>query len=127
LIRKILRGKFLNELVILWGDGSQKREVIHVQDFVRTLLALDGGCPHDLVNIGAGEEHSIREFAELICRLVDYDPGRIQYDTSRYVGAKSKCLNIDRLRQLIPDLNWTPLETGLRDVIRWFDENRQLL
>jgi GDP-L-fucose synthase len=125
LIRKILRGKHLGEPVVLWGDGHQRREVIHVDDFVRLLLQLSDGCPYDLVNLGAGEEHTIREFAAQICRIVDYDPSRIQYDVSRYVGAKSKCLQIDRLRELSPDLRLTPLETGLRDVAGWFEEHRQ--
>ena len=125
LIRKILRGKYLDEPIILWGDGHQRREVIHVNDFVRLLLNLDEGCPYDLVNIGAGEEHSIRVFARAICQIVDYDPSQIQYDTSRYVGAKSKCLRIDRLKELTPDLKLTPLETGLREVVGWFDEHRQ--
>ncbi len=127
LIRKILRGKHLGEPVVLWGDGHQRREVIHVDDFVRLLQQLVEDCPHDLVNIGAGVEYSIREFAERICQIVDFEPARIQYDTSRYVGAKSKCLRIDRLKKLIPELSLTPLETGLRDVIGWFDEHRDLL
>lgn len=125
LIRKILRGKHLGEPVVLWGDGYQRREVVHVDDFVRLLMQLSDDCPHDLVNIGAGVEHTIREFADLICEIVGYDAQQIQYDTSRYVGAKSKCLRIERLRKLMPDLNLTPLETGLRDVVGWFDEHRQ--
>lgn len=125
LIRKILRGKYLNEPVVLWGDGYQRREVIHVDDFVSLMLKLADGCPFDLVNIGAGVEQTIREFAESICRIVDYDPAKIQYDTSRYVGAKSKCLRIDRLKELVPDLKLTPLDTGLQDVVGWFNEHRQ--
>lgn len=125
LIRKILRGKHLGEPVVLWGDGHQQREIIHVDDFVRLMLGLADGCPHDLVNIGAGGEHSIREFAGLICEITGYDREKIQYDTSRYVGAKSKCLRIDRLKELVPELNLIPLGTGLRDVIQWFDQHRE--
>jgi GDP-L-fucose synthase len=125
LIRKILRGKYLNEPVVLWGDGHQRREVIHVDDFVRLMQELADDCQYDLVNIGAGAEHTIREFADLICAIVDYDSARIQYDTSRYVGAKSKCLRIERLKQLVPGLQLTPLETGLRDVVGWFNDHRQ--
>lgn len=123
LIRKILRGKLLDEPVVLWGDGTQRREIVHIDDFVKLMLRLADGCPYDLVNLGAGSEHSIREFARLICEIVGYDANRIQYDTTRYVGAKSKCLNIDRLKQLVPDLQLTPLETGLRDVVSWFHDH----
>ena len=120
LIRKILRGKSQGEPVVLWGDGYQRRELIHVDDFVRTALRLADAVDNELVNIGAGGEHTIREFAELICRHVGFDPAKIQYDTSKYVGAKSKCLDIDKLKKLCPDFAPTPLEKGLPAVIDWF-------
>jgi GDP-L-fucose synthase len=124
LIRKILRGRYLNEPVTLWGDGWQRRELVHIDDFVRLSLSLMEECPYDLVNIGAGEEFTIREFAAVISRILDFDASRIEYDASRYVGAKSKCLQIDRLRELQPDLMLTPLEDGLRSTIEWFLEHR---
>jgi GDP-L-fucose synthase len=120
LIRKIVRGKLLDEPVSLWGDGFQKRELVFIDDFVQIMIHLASNCENDLINIGAGEEFSIRHFAQLICAKVGYDPQRIQYDTSRYVGAKSKCLDIRRLRQIIPDLAFTPLEAGLTRTIDWF-------
>jgi GDP-L-fucose synthase len=120
LIRKIIRGKELGEPVVLWGDGHQKREVVLVEDFVQALLALAGRVDNDLVNIGAGEEHSIRTFAGQISRIVGFDAARIQYDTSRYVGATSKCLSIDKLRRLVPDYRPNALEQGLKATIAWF-------
>jgi GDP-L-fucose synthase len=125
LIRKILRGKMYGDDVMLWGDGLQRREVIHVNDFVRILMELDGRVENELVNVGAGEEYTIREFAQCICALVDFPVERVQYDPSRYVGAKSKCLNIARLKALIPDLQLTPLERGLESTLHWFMENRE--
>jgi GDP-L-fucose synthase len=124
LIRKIIRGKELGEPVVLWGDGRQKREVLLLDDFIRALLALAGSVDNDLVNIGAGEEHSIRDFAGQICRIVGYPAAKIQYDTSRYVGATSKCLSIARLRQLLPAYSVTPPEAGLRATITWFYESK---
>lgn len=123
LIRKILRGKHCGDPVVLWGDGYQKREVMYIRDFVKALLFLSDNVSNQLVNIGAGEEHSIREFAQAICECVGYDVSRIQYDTSRYVGARSKCLDNTLLRTLIPDIQFTPFETALKDTIRWFEEN----
>lgn len=119
LIRKILRGKSHGERVVLWGDGHQRRELIHVDDFVAAALRLAEGHDNQLVNIGAGREHSIREFADLICRHAGYDPARIEYDTSKYVGAKSKCLEIEKLKSLIPDFAPRSLEQGLPPVIDW--------
>lgn len=124
-IRKIVRAKFLGETVTLWGDGWQRRELIHVEDFVSILLKLANGCEFDLVNIGAGEEFAIRHFAEVVCRLVGYDHELIQYDTSRYVGATSKCLRIERLKGLIPELKLTPLEVGLKQTVDWFLSHKE--
>lgn len=123
LIRKILRGQAHGEPVVLWGDGTQRREVIHVTDFVGAALRLADGVDNQLVNIGCGYEHSIREFAELICRHTGYDPARIVYDRTRYVGAKSKCLEIGKLRGLDPAFAPTPLEQGLPAVIAWMRDS----
>lgn len=127
LIRKILRGKLHGEPVVLWGDGTQKRELVYVKDFVQILLSLVERVENDIVNIGAGEEFSIRHFAQIICDEVGYDFANIEFDTSRYVGAKSKCLDIERLRELVPDLSFTPLGQGLADTIRWFEQQEALL
>jgi len=123
LIRKIMSGARHGTPVILWGDGHQKREIVFVGDFVRALQHLADHCDNDLVNIGAGEELSIRDFARAICDLTGFEFGRIQFDTTRYVGARSKCLNVSKLRKLVPDLRLTPLEEGLKQTIGWFDEN----
>jgi GDP-L-fucose synthase len=120
LIRKIIRGKLHGEPVVLWGDGYQRRELVFVEDFVRIMLHLVDARENDLINIGAGEEFTIRHFAELICEKVGYDFGRIQFDTSKYVGAKSKCLSIAKLRGVMPDLQFTPLKEGLNTTIEWF-------
>src|SRR5579883_1601529 len=69
LINKILRGRLFGEPVQLWGDGYQKRELIFVEDFVDAALQLADVAHNDIVNIGSGTEHSIRWYAEAICRL----------------------------------------------------------
>lgn len=120
LIRKILRGKFYSESVILWGDGYQSRELVFVDDFVEIMLSLADRYENKLINIGAGEEFTIRQFAEIICDKIGFDHNRILYDTSRYVGAKSKCLNIDQLIKLAPEYKQTPLDEGIDKTIRWF-------
>jgi GDP-L-fucose synthase len=120
LIRKILRGKLYGEPVVLWGDGTQRRELMFLDDFVKIMLRLSADDNRDLVNIGAGEEFSIRQFAERICHKVGYDFHAVQFDTARYVGARSKCLVTRKLRTLIPDLALTPLEAGLTQTIEWY-------
>jgi GDP-L-fucose synthase len=122
LIRKIIRGKEYGEPVVLWGDGYQKRELVLVDDFVRILWELTKKFDNEIFNIGAGEEYSIRDFAEIICKVVGYSAENIQYDTSRYVGAKSKCLNIQKIKEAFPNYHLQPMEVGLKKTIDWFYE-----
>jgi len=127
LIRKILRGKLLGEPVVLWGDGHQKRELVFVGDFVEDLLRLVAMRENDLVNIGNGEEFSIRQYAQTICRITGYDFGSIQFDTTKYVGVKSKCLSTRKLSSILGDLRRTDLEAGLRQTIDWFSQQKSLI
>ena len=122
LIRKILRGKYLGEEVTLWGTGYQRRELVHVRSFVQALAKLADNVENKLVNIGAGSDYSIREFAEHICRLVEFDPKAINYDATKYVGAESKILSIEEVKKLIPDFTaeLISLEDGLKETIDWF-------
>lgn len=121
LIRKILKAKELGTPVTLWGDGYQKRELVFVDDFVNIMLTLNSTINNEIVNIGAGEEYSIRDFAQLICDIVGYEFKNIQFDTSKYVGARSKCLNTEKLQALLPRQAKTPLLEGLQKTISWFE------
>ena len=105
------------------GDGSQRREIILVNDFVRILCDLSQNFDNDIFNIGAGEEFSIRQFAEMISHIVGFDPDTIQYDVSRYVGATSKCLSIEKARSAVP-YHLTSLQDGLTQTIHWFYEQK---
>ncbi len=116
LIRKILAAKATGEPVVLWGDGHQKRELVHVDDFADALVKLDAHS-NKVLNIGGGKEHSIREFAQMICDEVGYPFEKIQFDTSKYVGAKSKILSIEALRQVLPEYAPRDLRVGLKETI----------
>jgi GDP-L-fucose synthase len=119
LIHKIIRGKVYGEPVVLWGDGFQKRELLFVDDFVSIVLRLAAERGNELINVGENVEFSIRHFAQLICRKVGYDFEQIHFDTTRYVGATSKCLQTDKLRQIMPDARFTPLNEGLDLTVDW--------
>ncbi|HUY93172.1 MAG TPA: NAD-dependent epimerase/dehydratase family protein [Pirellulales bacterium] len=127
LIRKIIRGKLYGDPVVLWGDGRQARELVYVDDFVAAASQLAARVDNELVNIGAGQEHSIRHFAESICREVGYDFDRIQFDKARYVGATSKCLSVEKLSRLLPGFRRTSLDAGLKSTIDWFWSQREKL
>ena len=123
LIRKILRGKYFGEPVVLWGDGEQTRELIYLDDFIHSLLDLSERCENDIVNIGTGDARSIKCFAQKICEIVRYPFEDIQFDQSRYVGARSKFLNIERLKLHAPSLRFTELDEGLSKTIHWFEQH----
>ncbi len=127
LIRKILRAQAGGPPAVLWGDGQQKRELVALGDFIGTMFRLVDRAENTIINIGAGVEYSIREFAETICQIIGYDSDKIQYDTSRYVGARSKVLDIRRLRQYLPDYAPKPLHDGLAETIRWFQDHWHLI
>jgi GDP-L-fucose synthase len=127
LIRKILGAAKGGPVPVLWGDGHQKRELIFLADFVDAAARLADGVSNELVNMGSGEEHSIREFAQAICDHVGYDFGKIEFDLSKYVGAKSKVLDVSKLNRLLPDRPKTPLAKGLAHTIDWFDANWDVL
>lgn len=124
LIRKILRGREFGETVTLWGDGYQSREIVHVDDFITNLLGLFNSRARDIYNLGSGTEHSIRDFAKVICRLTGYDFNLIEFDTSKYVGAKSKVLNKAKANAFLPSYSERSLESGIREVINWFEETQ---
>lgn len=120
LIRKILRGSLFNEPVSLWGDGEQRREIVHVEDFVSTLLTLlDNNVSNTHLNIGAGTEHSIKDYARAICTHINYPFDTITFDTTKYVGARSKVLSTHNLLHTLPTYSPRPLHTGLPDTISW--------
>ena len=127
LIRKIMRGKLFGDTVVLWGDGYQKRELVFLDDFVTIAQRLASHIDNDLINVGAGEEFTIRHFAQLICQNVGYEFEKIQFDTERYVGARSKCLQTRKLHNLLPAVRLTDLATGLQQTIEWFWQQQDRL
>lgn len=129
LIRKILRAKIYGSDVILWGDGSQRRELIFLDDFINNLLLVNSVLKNQIINLGGGIDYSIDEFSAMICSIVGYDHSKIKYDLSRYVGAKNKLLSIEKIRKINKNYSAesTPLLAGLEQVIEWFKENPHLL
>lgn len=124
LIRKIVRGQRCGEPVVLWGDGQQKRELVYVDDFIGLMDGLVERTANDSFNVGAGEEHTIREFAAAICEEVGLPVERLQFDTAGFVGAKSKCLSIEKARAALGNYPVRPWRDGLRETIRWVVASR---
>ncbi|MFE3429031.1 GDP-L-fucose synthase family protein [Streptomyces sp. NPDC059164] len=105
--------------VTLWGSGSPRREFLHVDDLaaacVTLLEAHDGDEP---VNIGCGEDLSIRELAQTVAEVTEYQ-GRIAWDTSKPDGTPRKLLDVTRLNALgfTPKI---PLRDGIARTYAWW-------
>lgn len=127
LIRKILRAHYYNETVVLWGDGEQKRELVHVDDFIDVMWHLAEQRKNEMYNIGEGQEHTIKEFAQIICDEVGYPFSKIHFDTSRYVGARSKVLSNALLNTVMPNYSPRPTANGIREIIQWLSQHKELL
>lgn len=107
--------------VSIWGTGSARREFIHVDDLADAcLFLLDNYDSPDIINIGTGEDHSIKELAEMIAGLAGFD-GDIAWDTSKPDGMPRKLLDVHKLNAL----GWShkiPFSQGLKEVIEDFHE-----
>jgi GDP-L-fucose synthase len=110
------------ETVTVWGTGTPRREFLHVDDLADAVLHLlrtyDG---EDIVNIGWGEDVTIRELAELVVSVTGYD-GRLVFDSTKPDGTPRKLLDTSRLT----GLGWRPqipLKTGIERTYAWFREH----
>ena len=123
LIRKAHEARIRNDQrLIVWGTGKPRREFLHVDDLASAcLLLLEKYDSPDIVNVGYGEDISIRELAELICEVLGFD-GELAWDTSKPDGTPRKLLDVSKLRAL----GWKPaisLRDGIARTYQWFRAN----
>jgi GDP-L-fucose synthase len=121
LIRKTVEAQKRGEPeIVLWGDGSPTREFLYVDDCAEGIwLAAqryDGAEP---VNLGTGEEISIRNLAELVAELTGYE-GEIVWDATRPNGQPRRKLDVSRAEELFGFRAHTTLREGLEPTIAWF-------
>lgn len=113
LLRKMHEAKAQKqEHVELWGDGSPKREFLHVEDLARAILLLcEVPNPPDWINVGSGEDLSIQDLAELVADTVGFR-GSLRFDPTKPNGTPRKLLDSSKMRAL----GWKPgisLKAGL--------------
>ena len=132
MIRKFHDGKVSRSPVTLWGSGKPRRELMHVDDMAAACVhllrapqeSLNGLYQSDLpplINVGTGEDLTIRELSELVAATVGYT-GEVRWDASKPDGTFRKVLDVSRIRAL----GWQPripLREGVRDVYAWFQQS----
>ena len=117
LIRKMLEGR---DEIVLWGDGTPTREFLYVDDCVDGLaLAAERWDGPEPVNLGTGQEISIRELAELVADLTGFE-GRITWDTTMPNGQPRRALDASRARELFGWEARTALREGLEQTVAWY-------
>ena len=102
------------------GQWLSKRDIILVKDFVKYSKVFVNQN-NKILNIGAGKDYTIREFAKKISNIVGYNHNKIFYDKSRYVGSKNKKLEVNKISKIYPSYkkSLTHIDYGLRDTIEW--------
>jgi GDP-L-fucose synthase len=123
LIRKYIEAKKRGDSqIVLWGDGSPTREFLYAGDAAEGILSAtehyNGAEP---VNLGSGQEISIKNLAELIARLTGYQ-GEIVWDTSQPNGQPRRALDTSRAAEYFGWRAKMPFEDGLRNTIEWYQK-----
>lgn len=123
LIRKVHEAKRDGaKEVAVWGSGTPRREFLHVDDLADAcFFLLEKYNSPEIVNIGCGEDVSIRELAETVCEVICFE-GSLAFDTSKPDGTPRKLMHVGRLLAL----GWKPrigLKDGIQDAYDWFLKN----
>ena len=109
-------------VVKLWGDGSPRREFLHVDDLASALyVIMDRYNDEEIINVGTGEDITIKELAEMIVDITGYK-NEYEWDTSKPNGTLRKVLDVDKIKSL----GWEPeigLKEGLESTYEWYKQS----
>lgn len=124
LIRKFVEAKERNlPFVEIWGTGKPKREFLYVDDLADAVyFVMEKYDRPEFINVGTGQDLSIKQFAQLMKKLTDYK-GKLVYNTEKPDGMMRKVVDISKIRRL----GWKPktsFEEGLRKTINWYEKTR---
>jgi GDP-L-fucose synthase len=125
LIRKYIEAKEQGKSqVVLWGDGTPTREFLYVEDaVVGLLLAAEHYNSSEPVNLGSGNEISIKDLAEMIAYLTGFE-GELVWDTTKPNGQPRRALDVNRAKHLFGFHAETSLKEGLKRTIEWYQANK---
>lgn len=109
------------ERISAWGTGSVSREFLYVDDCAEGLVrATEKYDSPEPMNLGSGREITIRDLTTLVAKLTGYE-GQIEWDASKPDGQPRRCLDVSQAKREIGFTADTPLETGLRKTIEWYE------
>jgi GDP-L-fucose synthase len=109
----------------VWGSGEEVRDFLHITDFARgCLLAVERHAVCDPINIGYGSGVTIRRLVELILQAADHGDADVRFDTSKPTAIPIRLADISKAKRLLGFEPQIPIETGLRDLVRWYAANQ---
>ena len=110
--------------IVVWGTGTPRREFLHSDDLADAIeFLLEHYDSPEIVNVGCGQDMTIRELAELVCDVVGF-AGTLEFDKTKPDGTPRKLLEMTRLTKL----GWQPkisLREGIKSTYEWFLKNRK--
>lgn len=110
--------------IICWGTGEVTREFIYVDDAAEAIvLATEKYNGEEPINIGSGEEISIKALTEKIANLSGYD-GTIEWDNSKPDGQPRRCLDTSKAKILFNFTSKISLDVGLKNTIKWYEDHK---
>jgi GDP-L-fucose synthase len=111
----------------VWGTGAASREFLFVRDAAEGIvLAAEKHNDSDPVNLGSGQEITIRELATKIARLCGYE-GELRWDASKPDGQPRRCLDTTRAKERFGFVAKTGFDEGLKETIAWWERHRREL
>jgi GDP-L-fucose synthase len=127
LVRKCIEAQERGDKeVVLWGDGSPTREFLYAKDAADAILnATEFYNSSEPVNIGSGQEISIKNLAEMIAHLTGFE-GKLVWDTTKPNGQPRRALDTSRAAEYFGWRAHTPFDEGLRETIAWYRQNRKI-
>ena len=111
--------------IVVWGTGTPRREFLHSEDLADAVnFLIEHYDSPEIVNVGCGQDVTIRELAELVCDVVGFT-GTLEFDSTKPDGTPRKLLDVGKLTKL----GWQakiPLRNGVESTYEWFLKNRKV-
>jgi len=127
LIKKVAEAEKENkDYIEVWGTGKATRGFLYVEDAAEGILsATEKYDKPEPINLGSDMEISIKDLAELICKLMDFN-GEIRWDTTKPDGQPRRCLDVSRAKKEFGFIAKTNFEQGLKNTINWYLNNQNI-
>jgi GDP-L-fucose synthase len=118
LIKRAVKGE---NPYIVWGNGDEVRDFIHVSDFSRACLLAMEKCTHfDPINIGVGKANTVREIVALILDAVGHKEVSVFFDSTKPVTIPFRMIDTEKAKRLLGFESKISLEKGIRDTVQWY-------